>query len=130
MTPGGAPVMARSGLCGERLGDWPTDQLDLLGLGQVLVRRAVAVVMQRHPLARGASPRRGAALQWAALDVESVLGHAFQDVERALHVSLHDAPDPRLGVHWEVGLDLLEQIARGAREIVAISDLPLDGGLA
>ena len=105
-------------------------QLDLLGLGQVLMRRAVAVVVQRHPLARRAATRRGAALQRLAVNVESVLGHAIQDVERALHVSLHDAPHPWLGVHGEVGLDLLEQIARGAREVVAITDQPLDGGLA
>jgi hypothetical protein len=94
------------------------------------MRRAVAVVVQRHPLAGSAATGRGAALQRLAVNVESVLGHAVQDVERALHVSLHDAPDPRLGVHGEVGLDLLEQIARGAREVVAIADEALDSGLA
>ena len=94
------------------------------------MRRAVAVVVQRHPLARRAAARRGAALQRLAVNVESVLGHAIQDVERALHVSVHDAPHPWLGVHGEVGLDLLEQIARRAREVVAIADEPLDGGLA
>ena len=119
-----------AGLRRERLGHWPTDQLDLLGLGQVLMRRAVAVVVQRHPLAGSAATGRGAALQWLAVNVESVLGHAIQDVERALHVSLHDAPHPWLGVHGEVGLDLLEQIARWAREVVAIADEALDGGLA
>jgi hypothetical protein len=94
------------------------------------MRRAVAVVVQRHPLARRAASRRRATLQRPALNVEPVLGHALQDVERAVHVPLHDTPDPRPSVHGEVRLDLLEQIARRAREVVAITDQPLDGGLA
>ena len=47
-------------LCGER---------DLLGLGQVLVRRAVAVVRQRHALAGRAAARRRAALEPVAVEV-------------------------------------------------------------
>ena len=86
MTPvaSSPPGAAASRLRGQRLGHWRADQLELLGLGQMLVRRAVAVVVQRHragTACRGAS-WRGTAAGWP-LDVESVLRHALEDVERA-----------------------------------------------
>ena len=47
--------------------------VELLRLGEVLVRRAVAVVRQRHPLARRALAGARAALQRVAVRVEAVL---------------------------------------------------------
>src|SRR5262249_37175141 len=48
-------------------------RLELLGLGEVLVRRAVAVVRQWHPLTGRALPGTRPALQRIPVDVEPVL---------------------------------------------------------
>ena len=53
---------------------------ELLGVGEVLMRGAVAVVRQRHPLARRALARARAALQRIAVDVKSVDRQAAEEI--------------------------------------------------
>ena len=63
-------------------------ELELLGLGQVLVRRAVAVVRQRHALARRALARRRPALQRVAVDVEAGPWQALEDLLGRGHIAV------------------------------------------
>src|SRR4051794_35704193 len=56
--------------------------LDLLRLGQVLMRGAVAIDVQRHSLARRPATRRRAALERVAVDIEAGARHAGEDLLR------------------------------------------------
>src|SRR2546421_8439880 len=85
----------------------------------MLVRRAVAVMRQRHPLAGRALARRRAALERVAVQVEALAGLAGEELIGAGQVELHDAVDALLAAHREVHADVVEQRARGTGEVVA-----------
>ena len=103
---------------------------DLLGLGQMLMGRAVAVVGQRHPLARGALTGAGATLQRVAVQVEAVAAAAREELVGAASGTLDDAQDARLRAHREVRADVGEQRPRRPREVMPIGRQPLHGGFA
>src|SRR5689334_1099673 len=100
--------MARARLCGG--------ELLILGLGEVLVRRAVAVARERNPLARRAlaggraTPRRRAADRCVTLERVR-----RDELLRGLDVAVYDAVHVRLRRHREVAADVPEQRARGTR---------------
>ena len=71
---------------------------ELLGLRQVLMRGAVAVVRQRHPLARRALAGARATLQRVAVDVEAVLRLAAQELVGEVQVALDHAQHAQLRV--------------------------------
>src|SRR4051794_11654611 len=92
---------------------------ELLGLGEVLVRGAVAVVGERHPLARGPAARRRAALERVAVDVVAVLGLLGDPVLGGRDVRGYDLPDTLLLADREVEADVVEERSRGPCEVVA-----------
>jgi glucosamine-6-phosphate deaminase len=125
--PGGAPAPrgpvhpGRGGSGGE---------LEVLGLGQVLVRRAVAVVRERRALARRALARARPALQGVAVDVEARLRGLSQELVGECQVALHDVQHARLRAHREVGADVVEQGFGGVGEVVTVGRQALDRRLA
>src|ERR1700729_2687358 len=94
----------------------------------MLMGRAVAVVGQRHPLARGALAGAGAALQRVAVHVKPVVWLHAQELVGEPQVLLDDAQDAGLGAHREVRANVGEQRPRRAREVVPIDGHPLHGG--
>src|SRR4051794_26834711 len=83
--------------------------LDFLGRREMLMRRAVAVVRQRHALAGRALARRGAALQRVAVDVVAVLRLALQPLLGERDEARHRHADARLLPHRKVDADVVEQ---------------------
>src|SRR3954468_6182900 len=116
------------GLRGDRRGH--RHDLDLLRLGQVLVRRAVAVGVQRHPLARGAATGRRGALARVAVGVEAGAREALEHLPGRRHVAGDDVPHARPVADVEVGPHVAEERARGAGEVVLVGDEAPNGGLA
>src|SRR3954468_13014311 len=116
------------GLRGDRRGH--RHALDLLRLGQVLVRRAVAVGVQRYPLARGAATGRRAALQRIAVGVEAGAREALEHLPGRRHVAGDDVPHARPVADVEVGPHVAEERARRAGEVVLVGDEAPDGRLA
>src|SRR3954447_11823262 len=95
----------------------------LLGLGQVLVRRTVAVVRQRRALARRPAPRGRAALQ-------AVRRRPRREVLlRERHVAVDDLVDAELLLKREVDAHVAEQRLGRPREVVPLGRQPRDGGL-
>src|SRR4051794_30253751 len=74
---------------------------ELLGGRQMLVRRAVAVVRQRHALARRPLARRRTALERVAVDVVAVLRLLVEPVLGELQVARHRRAHPSLLAHRE-----------------------------
>src|SRR5687767_3675939 len=81
-----APLTRRAPLLGG-------DELLLLGLGQMLMRRAVAVVRKRDALARRALARRRPAHQRVAVDVAACLRQAIEVLLGGGDVRRHGPPD-------------------------------------
>src|SRR4051794_11220267 len=102
----------------------------LLRPGQVLMRGAVAVDVQRHPLARCAAAGRGAALQRVAVGVEAGARQALEHLLRRRHVAVDDVPHARPVADVEVRAHVAEERARGPSEVVLVGDQALDGRLA
>src|SRR5579884_3237928 len=102
----------------------------LLGLSQMLMGGAVAVVRQGHPLAWGALAGAGPTLQRIAVGIETVLGQPAQKLIGQLEIQLDDPEHPLLGRHGEVRPDIAEQRPRGMGEVTAIRRQTLDGRLA
>src|ERR1700743_3403132 len=92
-------------LCGERLGQF-------LGLRQMLMGRAIAVVGQGHPLARRALAGAGTALQRFAVQVEPVVRLRAQELVGEPQVLLDHMQDAGLRAHREVGAHVVEQRSR------------------
>ena len=86
-----------------------TAALDELAVGQVLVRRAVAVVRQRDALARRALARRRPALEPVAREVVAVRRLRLEPLARERHVAVDDAVHAVLRGHREVDADLAKQ---------------------
>src|SRR2546423_13751331 len=101
---------ARAGLSDERwLRALRSDRRrQLLRLSQVLMRGAVTVVRQWHPLAGRALAGAGTALQRIPVDVEPVLRLVGEKLVRELQVALDHAEHPALGVQREVSADVVE----------------------
>jgi hypothetical protein len=96
----------------------------------MLMRRAVAVVRQWHPLAGRALAGAGPALQRIPVDVEPVQGLVGEKLVRELQVALDHAEYPALGVQREIRADVVEQRPCRPRKIMAVGRQPLDCGLA
>src|SRR5439155_6366922 len=126
----GAAACARDQDPGRsRLGRERLVHLDLLRLCEVLVRRAIAVLVQRDALARCAAARGGAALHRIAVRVEAAARHPIDDRLRDVDIAGDDLPRARLRGHRDVGADVVEERSRRAREVVPVGDEPLDGRL-
>src|SRR3954469_16381535 len=123
----GVTAGPRGALGGDRSGH--RHDLDLLRLGQVLVRGAVAVGVQRHALARRAAARGRPALERVAVGVEPGARKALEHVLRRGHVAVDHMPHPRPGADVEVRAHVAEEGARGAGEVVLIGHEALDGRL-
>src|SRR6476661_67300 len=91
---------------------------------------AVAVVRQRHALARRALSRGRAALERVAVRVVALPRHLREPFVGGGDVTAHDAIDALLAAHREVKANVVEQRSCRPREIVAIRDHALDRGLA
>src|SRR5262245_46416021 len=100
--------------------------LDLLRLGKVLVRRAVAVAVQRHALARRAAAGGRAALQRVPVGVESGARQSIERVRGAGHIALNDAPHTGPRADVEMRADVAEQRPRRAGEVVLVADHAFD----
>ncbi len=103
--------------------------LQLLGLGEVLVRRAVAVVRQRHALARGALARARAALQRVSVDVEPVLRPGCEELVSESQIALDHVQHAHLRVQREVRADITEQRARRPGKVMPVGRKPLNSRL-
>lgn len=104
--------------------------LDVLGLGQVLVRPAVVDVRERTMLARRALARAGAASKRLSVGVQPVLRQAAQELVSQLQVLPDHAPDAQLRTHRKVSPDVAKQRARGVRKVAAIGGEALERILA
>src|SRR6476469_7745922 len=104
--------------------------LDLLRLGKVLMRRAVAVVVQGDALTGGAAAGGRAALQGVAVGVEPGARQAVERLLRAGHIALDDAPHAGPVVDVEVRPEVAEQRPRRAGEVVLVADHAFDRRLA
>src|SRR5688500_10297603 len=97
---------------------------------EVLVGRAVLAARERHALARGALAGSGVAAQRAAVERDARAGVLVDVPDRELHVALDDGEHAQLAADREEHADLVEQRARGTREVVAVGGEPLHRGLA
>src|SRR5438309_7342442 len=107
------------------------DELAVLGVGEVLVRGAVAVVRQWRSLARGALAGRGTALRRRSADGGVALVRMLeQELLRVCHVAVDHAVHVPLGPHGKVAADIAEERSRGPREVMTIGGQARDHLLA
>src|SRR4051812_15354334 len=99
---------------------------DLVRLGEMLVRRAVAVLRQRRALAGRTATRRRPALDPTAFDVVAGHRHRREVVLGERHVALYDEVDALLRRHREVDPDVVEQGLGRFREVVPVGSEAVD----
>src|SRR5947209_13529032 len=98
----------------------------LFCLREVLVRRAIAVMPQRHPLAWRALPRAGGTLQRLPVDVQTVLRQAADVLIDQPHEVLDHSQHPQLRADREVGSDVSKECSRRSGEMAAVGHQSLD----
>ena len=120
------PGAAEGAVGGERLGA----RGEVLRVGQVLVRGAVAVV--GWGIRWQGVPRRVVARHCSGLPLTSIAGAAAagEELLGAPQVALDDEPGAALGREGEVGADVVEERPGRPGEVVAVGDEPLDRRLA
>ncbi len=94
------------------------------------MRRAIAVVRQRHPLAGSSLAGARPALERVAVGVESILRKSLDELVGEVEVALDHAQDPHLRIHREVRADVLKQRPRRMSEVPSVGRKPLDRRLA
>ena len=104
--------------------------LGLLGLGEVLVRRAVAVGVDRDALAWSSAAGRRAARQRIAERVAPARREAGQQALGGVDVVAHHDPGALLVLEREVRADIAEERPRRVGEVVPVGRQALDGALA
>src|SRR5690349_3818078 len=108
-----------SGLRGDR-------RLQLLGISEMLMRGAVAVMRQWHPLAGRTLARACTAAERVAVDVEAVVRLGLQVRVEYGEIALDHEQHSMLLVNREVCANVAEQRPRWVSEIVAVGGQSFD----